>query len=73
APDYVICSSPLAVAPIIESLGFDGGYVAEAFSGTAYRPFKDKLDEKRLYIICTKDKYKELYGKDYEVSSYKES
>ncbi len=71
APDYVICSSPVAVSPIIESLGFEGGYIAEAFSGTAYRPFKDKLDEKRLYIICTKDKYKELYGKDYEVSSYK--
>ena len=71
APDYVICSSPMAVSPIIESLGFEGGYIADAFSGTAYRPFKDKLDEKRLYIICTKDKYKELYGKDYEVSSYK--
>ena len=71
-PDLFVCTAPVQTAVLREKLGFEGSYIAEAFSGTAYRPFKDKLDEKNLYIMCTREKYKELFGKEYEVSSYKE-
>ena len=70
-PDFIVCSSPLEISALVEKLGFEGKYAAEAFSAQAYRPFKDKLDEKYLYVICTKETYKELYGKEYEIPSYK--
>lgn len=70
-PDFIICSSPLEISALSKKLGFDGKYSAEAFSAQAYRPFKDKLDEKYLYIMCSGDTYKEIYGKEYEIPSYK--
>ena len=71
APDFIVCSSTLSPASMRDQIGFEGTYIAEAFAGDAVRPFKDKVDEKKLFIICTKETYKELYGKEYEVSSYK--
>lgn len=73
APDFVVCSFPQSALSIENELGFDESYIAEAYSGEAIRPFKDKIDEKHLYFICTRETYKELYGKDYEIPSYKNS
>ena len=71
APDFIVCSSTVAPASMREQIGFEGSYIAEAYAGDAVRPFKDKVDEKKLFIICTKETYKELYGKEYEIPSYK--
>lgn len=71
APDFIVCPYPLSTNVMKDDIGFEGEYIAEAYSGVAYRPFKDKTDEKHLYFICTRETYKELYGKDYEIPSYK--
>lgn len=72
-PDFMVCDSPQESSYICEDLGLGADYVALAFTGEGQRIFKDKIDDCNLYVVCTREKYKELYGKDYEVSTYKNS
>lgn len=69
-PDYIVCTWPLAPSLNLDPLGFDAHYIAEAYVGTAYQTFKSKLEENHLYVMCTRETYKELYGKEYEVPKY---
>ena len=72
-PDLMICDSPQEASFICEELGLTESYIAIAYVGKGRRIFKDKCENVDIYVICTKEKYKELYGKEYEVPTYKKS
>ena len=69
-PDLIVCDGPQETSFICDELGFEDDYIAQAYVGKAKRIFKDKCDEYNVYVMCTKDTYKEIYGKEYEVPKY---
>ncbi len=71
APDYIICDSPSETITVCDILGLDEKYVAEAYTGKGRKIFKDKDIQNDVFVYCTKETYRELYGKDYEIPSYK--
>jgi len=73
APDFVICDSPLEVSDICKTFGLTEKYIAEAYHGKGRKIFKDKDVTTDVFVYCTMDTYRELYGKDYVIPSYKES
>ncbi|MCR5599926.1 MAG: hypothetical protein K6G33_04180 [Ruminococcus sp.] len=73
APDFMICDVPVETSYVCETLGFNEKYIAIAFTGVGDRIFKDKTDKTDIYVMCTAETYRELYGKDYEVQTYKNS
>ena len=72
-PDLIICDTPRETIEICRIGGFDEKYIAEAYYGKAGRVFKDKEEMCDVWVYCTQDTYRELYGKDYVIPSYKES
>lgn len=72
-PDFMFCDIPMEASFICEELGLDESYIAIAYIGKGRRIFKDKCENTNVYVLCTKEKYKELYGKEYEVQTYKKS
>ena len=72
-PDFMICDSPLETTRICETLGLNEKYIAEAYHGKGIKIFKEKDITTDVYVYCTMDTYRELYGKDYVIPSYKES
>lgn len=72
-PDFIVCGSPLEAQKIRELLDFDEPYIAQAFVGKASRIFKDKAEQMDVFVCCTKETYRELYGREYEAESYKKS
>lgn len=72
APEFIVCDAPRETINICMIGGFDEKFIAEAYYGKAGRIFKDKEEMCDVWVYCTKDTYKELYGKDYVVPSYKE-
>ena len=72
-PDFMICDAPIETSFICEELDLKGNYVATAFIAKGERIFKDKTEKCDTYVMCTREKYKELYGKEYEVQTYKNS
>lgn len=73
APDFMICDSPLEVSDICKTFGLTEKYIAEAYHGKGRKIFKDKDVTTDVFVYCTMDTYRELYGKDYVIPSYKES
>ena len=73
APDYMICDSPSETIGICKILQLDEKYNAEAYAGKGVKIFKDKTITNDVFVCCTKDTYRELYGRDYVLPSYKES
>ena len=69
-PDLIVCDGPQELGFICEELGLSGDYVATAYIGKGKRILKDKCDTYDVYVMCTKDTYKEIYGKEYEVPKY---
>ena len=72
-PDLIICDTPRETIEICRIGGFDEKYIAEAYYGKAGRVFKDKEEMCDVWVYCTQDTFRELYGKDYVIPSYKES
>lgn len=72
-PDLMVCDTPQESSYICKDLGIDSDYIALAYTGEGKRIFKDKIDDYNLYVMCTRETYKEIYGKDYEVSTYRNS
>lgn len=72
-PDFMICDSPLETTRICETLGLSDKYIAEAYHGKGIKIFKEKDITTDVFVCCTLDTYRELYGKDYVIPSYKES
>jgi len=72
-PDFILCGSVLASSSICDTLGIDEHYVAVALEARGERIFKDKKCNVDVCLVCTRDTYKELYGKEYEVQTYKNS
>ena len=73
APDLIICSSVLDTQRLREAIGVDEPYIAEAYVGKAARIFKDKEENMDIYVCCTRETYREIFGKEYEIPSYKNS
>ena len=73
APDFILCGSPSAIVPVKEKLGIDENYIAVALEARGERIFKDKTCNVDVYMMCTKETYKEVYGREYEVPTYKKS
>ncbi len=69
-PDLIVCDGPQELGFICDELGLKGDYVATAYIGKGKRIFKDKCDTYDVYVMCTKDTYNEIYGKEYEVPKY---
>jgi hypothetical protein len=69
-PYLMVCDSPNETAFICKELGLSGQYNSVAYVGKGRRIFKDKCDVYNVYVMCSKDTYKEIYGKEYEVSTY---
>lgn len=69
-PDLMICDTPNETAFICSELGIENDYSATAYVGKGRRIFKDKCDIYNVYVMCSKDTYKEIYGQEYAVSTY---
>ena len=69
-PYLMVCDSPNETAFICKELGLSDEYNSVAYVGKGRRIFKDKCDVYNVYVMCSKDTYKEIYGKEYEVSTY---
>ena len=69
-PYLMICDTPNETAFICKELGIGDEYSATAYVGKGRRIFKDKCDIYNIYVMCSKDTYKEIYGKEYAVSTY---
>ena len=69
-PDLMVCDGPQETSFICDELGLEENYVAIAYEGKGRKIFKDKCDIYNVYVMCTKDTYKAIYGKEYEVSKY---
>lgn len=70
APYIMVCDGPQETGFICDELGLQDDYLAVAYVGKGRRIFKDKCDTYNVYVMCTRDTYKEIYGKEYEVSTY---
>lgn len=70
SPDFIVTGGIAGTNFVCEKLGFEDVYNAKAFFKESERIFKDKSENTDIYVMCSGEKYKELYGREYEVSKY---
>lgn len=66
-PDFIICGVPAQWNEVAKSLDLKDKYNAVAFSESSSMMFKNRTETIELYVMCTDETYRELYGKDYSV------
>jgi hypothetical protein len=69
-PDFIICITPYYAKSICEENNITGEYTAIAYCKPASRFFKDRFEVNDIYVMCTNETYKELYGKDYKQPTF---
>lgn len=69
-PDFIICESPYHAVNICKELNINERYTAIAYHEPALKGVKDKCEIINVYVMCTNETYKELYGKDYKQPTF---
>lgn len=66
-PDFIICEAPAQWIDIRNKLDLKNKYTAVAFSENSSMVYKNKIETIELYVLCTDETYKKLYGKEYSI------
>ncbi|WP_303787737.1 hypothetical protein [Ruminococcus flavefaciens] len=65
-PDFIVCAKPYSAVRICDELHIAEKYNAVAFTETSLKVFKSKAESMEVYIMCTNETFRELYGRDYK-------